>query len=271
MRNLAIINAVGPSVSAGIASCLAGRKIHQHRPKTRRQHRSGSFRSLLRGLGVEHKFGPWRRGRGLLVDLEVGAAASRSLGMSDSQLVPSALGVVRDAIPLAWAVRPTAVQYLEIVPGSASVDQPAHSASPDDSLRNALATATAINDVVIGCSASDMALVTNALIAADAYIVSVGTETMALDKLARAMEAVRHDRITKAHFLGILLTGTDNPQVARQTKLVRLRHGNNVLRAELPTPPCDEELADVYKDAVDEMNVRWAMATLRDIRSSFAH
>lgn len=192
--------------------------------------------SLAAALALEGR-------RVLLVDLDSQGSASLSLGIPRGDLEPSAAVALLDQSPIAPLIRETAVPGLSLVTGSmalanadlALADVPGR----ERRLKAALAPVRSRFDVlVLDCPPSLSLLPINALVAADAYLVPVTPQYLALEGLVNLLEAV--DRVrdgagTRAELLGIVLTQVDyrTRAAAEIAQLLRSHYGRKVLRTEI--------------------------------------
>ena len=103
------------------------------------------------------------------------------------------------------------------------------------------------SDVVIGC---DARIPLTAIMAADAYIVTVRPESMVIDTLTRVMDELSE---AKARFLGFVLVGTESPNA----NLVRTRYGDQVFSSEMADGD-SAEVPTACKSLPDELCGRYA-------------
>jgi chromosome partitioning protein len=157
------------------------------------------------------------RGRVLLIDADPQANATSSLGFSPGVLSQSIYDVLIGAAPIGAVVIPTAEPGLWLAPASPAlagaqvelVDLP----DRDTRLRAALTEIEAeYGLVIIDCPPSLGLLTLNALAAAEAVLVPVQCEYLALEGLGQLMEivgAVRNGLNPRLELLGVLLTMYD--------------------------------------------------------------
>ncbi|HZT07435.1 MAG TPA: ParA family protein [Chloroflexota bacterium] len=156
-------------------------------------------------------------GRVLLVDADPQANATSALGARLDGDEPSLYDVLLGGLELATIARPTREPGLDLAPSSPSlagaqielVDVP----DRDMRLRHAVDRVRASYDVVIvDCPPSLGLLTVNALAAADAVLVPVQCEYLALEglgQLMRIIQAVREGVNPRLDLLGVLLTMHD--------------------------------------------------------------
>ena len=152
--------------------------------------------------------------RVLLVDLDGQASASRWCGVARGELLPSSATCLLDHFPLTEAVRPTSTAQFDLVTGSAELmnldvslcDVPGREAT----LRKALDSVRRRYEfVILDCPPSLSLVGVNALVAADAFLVPVAPNFLALEGLTNMLQAVEQARRrlrARVRLLGILLT-----------------------------------------------------------------
>lgn len=185
-----------------------------------------------------------RRGRRvLLVDLDPQASASRALGVPRAELAPSAADVLLGQTPMGDAVRSTAVPNLELV--TSSVDM----ASADETLavvrnRERLLKARLqpvqghYDHVLLDCPPSLSVVPTNALVAADAFVVPTVPQFLAVEGVENLVQAVQRLCFrtgARTRLLGIVLTMVDYRVRSTSETVERLRglYGDKVLGTEI--------------------------------------
>lgn len=151
--------------------------------------------------------------RVLLVDLDSQASASLWFGLSRSQLKPSSANVLLDHLPILKAVRPTSTPYLDLIPASPEL------ANADLALCDVLGREQSLHHslqpvrqryqfTILDCPPSLSLLGVNALMAADAFLVPVTPQFLAIEGLANLFEAVDQVKArlgSKTKLLGVLL------------------------------------------------------------------
>lgn len=173
-----------------------------------------------------------RRGaRTLLVDLDVQASASLSVGLDRSQLAPSAADVLLRDLPAREAIRGTRTANLWVLPASADL----LSVEADlSSLRNKEEKVATVLEpvrdpfdfVFVDCPPGFGLLSRNALVAADAFVAPTVPQYLAVEGLENLLRAV--DRLGFRHgkppeLLGILPTMVDYRTRASVENIRRIR------------------------------------------------
>ena len=188
------------------------------------------------------------RRRVLLVDLDSQACASHWCGVSRNQLRPSSASVLLEKYPILKAVRHTAVPHLDLLTGSlelANADVAlAAIRGREVALRRVLERVLAHYELLILDGPPGLTLLgINAILAADAVIVPVSAEPMAvdaLDPLLASFERVRSRMHAGSRLLGIVLTQVDPRRPLSRETVERVR-------AE-------------YRDRVFHTDIRWSAA-----------
>ena len=155
--------------------------------------------------------------RVLLVDLDSQASASLSLGVDRARLAPSSADVLLAGLPAVQAVRRTSVAGLDLI--TASVDliraeaELAVFRAKEGRLKAVLAPIVRDYDYVfLDCPSSLSLLPVNAVVAADAFIVPVVPQFLAVTgvrNLIAAAERTAWDHGSRVRPLGLLLTMVD--------------------------------------------------------------
>src|SRR3954452_22071839 len=169
--------------------------------------------------------------RVLLVDLDSQASASLSLGVDRANLAPSSADVLLGGLPGPQAVRETSIPGLHLI--TASVDliraeaELAVFRGKETRLRAALADiARGYDFVFLDCPSSLSLLPINAVVAADAFIVPVVPQFLAVTgvkNLLAAAERTGWDHGSRVHPLGLLLTMVDYRIKSTRTTVDELR------------------------------------------------
>jgi chromosome partitioning protein len=154
------------------------------------------------------------RRRVLLIDLDSQASASLWLGVDRTRLKPSSANCLLHAFPLQRAIRATTVGNLDLVTGSvelASADLSlADVPGRELTLKHVLQRVGQRSDFVILDCPPNLSLVTiNALVAADALIVPVTPQHLAVEGLVSFLasaDKVRGRLASRGRLLGMLLT-----------------------------------------------------------------
>ena len=155
--------------------------------------------------------------RVLLVDLDSQASASLWCGVHRGQLRPSSASVLLNDFPISQAVRPTNAPNLDLITGSielANADLVLSEVKGRElTLRHILKQLQPKYDLIILDCPPNLSLVgINALMAADALIIPVAPQFLAVEglkSLLASLEKVRTRLATKSWILGILLTMVD--------------------------------------------------------------
>lgn len=189
-----------------------------------------------------------RRGhRVLLVDLDSQCSASFSLGVGRSELAPSSADLLLRDVPTPALIRPTRIPGLELI--TASVDlmgadvQLARSSGAGGfthRLRTGLEALRELYDFIfIDCPPSLTLLPQTALVAADAFLVPVVPQYLAVEGIHNLLQtAARLAPRTGGYapeLLGLILTMVDYRTRATRENvgLVRRRFGENVFVVEI--------------------------------------
>lgn len=157
-------------------------------------------------------------GQVLLVDIDPQANATSSLGVTTSSVRRSMYDVLLDGVLLADIIMPTQEPGLWLAPGSASLAgaqvELLDAADRESRLRRAVQGVLQMFDlVVLDCPPSLGILTVNALAAADAVLVPVQCEYLALEGLTQLLQIVQSVRAglnPSIQVLGILLTMYDS-------------------------------------------------------------
>jgi chromosome partitioning protein len=183
------------------------------------------------------------RRRVLLVDLDSQASASLWLGVARSHLRPSSANCLLQELPAQHAIRATGVSHLDLITGSVELANAdlalADVRGRELTLKVALQRIRSQYEIIIlDCSPNLSLLGVNALVAADALIVPVTPQPLAIGglvSLLASMETVRLRLNTRTHLLGILLSIVDPAarKAAALMKQLRERHGSDVFRTEI--------------------------------------
>lgn len=167
----------------------------------------------------------------LLVDLDSQASASLWCGIDRGRLRPSSASCLLDGMPLLQAVRTTAVPHLDLITGSvelASADLALSGVSGRElTLKHLVQRLRQRYDLVILDCPPNMSLVgINAIVAADALIVPVTPQHLAIEGLVSQLASVEKVRVrlgTRTRLLGILLTMVNPARAVASELRERLR------------------------------------------------
>jgi len=181
--------------------------------------------------------------RVLLVDLDSAASASVWCGMSRAQLRPSTASCLLEKYPILKAVRHTDTQHLDLLTGSIEL---ANADVALSGLRGREAVLRRMLDRVqphydltlLDCPPSLSLLGINALVAADAVVIPVSPDPLAIDAmdgLLSTIERVRSRMSAKSRLLGILLSLVDarRKHTRELTERVRAEHRDKVFHTEV--------------------------------------
>ena len=182
--------------------------------------------------------------RVLLVDLDSQGSASFSLGVARAQLSPSSAEVLLEDTPIRDAIRSTSIQGLDLVTGSMALANADLALVDVKGRERRLATTLApVRDeyayILLDCPPSLSMVPINALVAADAFLVPVTPQYLALEGLVNLMtatEQLRRGTGAQAALLGLVLTQVDRrPKVTTEIiDLIRGHYGDRVFKTEIP-------------------------------------
>jgi len=173
--------------------------------------------------------GPLRRV--LLIDLDSQASASLWCGIQRGRLRPSSASCLLHAHPIKQAIRRTSTPHLDLITGSlelanadlALCDVPGRELA----LRNLLKPIRPSYEMIVLDCPPNLSLVgVNALVAADALIVPVAPQFLAVEglvSLLASVEKVRARLATRSRVLGVLLTMVRRRKDEKLEVIVRLR------------------------------------------------
>ncbi len=167
--------------------------------------------------------------RVLLVDLDAQASASLSLGVEWEALSPSAADILLDDRPIQKTIRPTDIAGLDLITAEMQL---AHTdlilaGVPGREMRlsTQLETVRPHYDFILcDCPPSLSMLPVNALVAADAFMVPVTPEYLALEGLVSLMNALDQMKAgmgISPKLLGIVFT-LSNAQLTSSRKVIEL-------------------------------------------------
>jgi len=181
--------------------------------------------------------------RVLLVDLDSQASASLSLGVDRSRLAPSSADVLLGGLAAEQAVRETSIPGLHLI--TASVDliraeaELAVFRGKESRLKGAISQLAQRYDFVfLDCPSSLSLLPINAVVAADAFVVPVVPQFLAVTgvkNLLGAAERAAWDHGSRVRPLGLLLTMVDyrTKSTRRTVDELRGEHGNLIFAIEI--------------------------------------
>ena len=190
--------------------------------------------------------------RVLIVDFDAQGNASTGLGIERTERVTTSYDIVVDRIPLEKSMLSTIVPRLDIVPGDENLSgvetelaaDPHRSYRLRDALHSYIDRAEAeglakYDYILIDCPPSLSSLTLNAMTAADALLVPLQCEFLALEglsQLLRTVDVVRQGLNPNLEIQGVVLTMYDrrnnlSDQVADE---VRAFFGNKVYNTVIP-------------------------------------
>jgi chromosome partitioning protein len=169
------------------------------------------------------------RRRVLLIDLDSQASASLWFGIDRTRLKPSSASCLLQEFPVQQAIRSTAVPHLDLITGSvelANTDLALNDVQGRELALRTLLQRVRYEVVLLDCPPNLSLLGINALVAADALIVPVTPQHLALNGLVSLLSSVERVRLrlsTRSRLLGILLTMVDPARAATLELRKRLR------------------------------------------------
>lgn len=186
-------------------------------------------------------------GRGyrvLLVDLDSQCSASFSVGVPRNELAPSSADLLLRDAPAPALIRRTPVEGLDIITGSvdlmAADVELARSSGFTHRLRKGLESVRELYDYVfLDCAPSLSVLPQSALVAADAFLLPVVPQFLAVEGVTNVLQAAERLGQRTGGFapvpLGIVLTIVDyrNRATHENVALVRRRFGDLVFAVEI--------------------------------------
>ncbi len=167
----------------------------------------------------------------LLMDLDSQASASLWCGVDRERLRPSVASCLLERMPLLQAIRTTSVQHMDLITGSVEL------ASADLALRDVPGREVALKGlidplrqhydlVILDCPPNLSLVGVNAIVAADALIVPVTSQHLAVEglvSLLASVDKVRARLATRTRLLGILFTMVDPGRATAAELRERLR------------------------------------------------
>ena len=180
----------------------------------------------------------------LLVDLDSEASASLWLGVDRAGLRPSSANCLLQHFPINRAIRTTEVSHLDLVTGSvelasvslALADVPGRELA----LREVLRRVRPQYDVILlDCPPTLSLMTVNAMVAADALIVPVTPQHLAVNGLVNFLAAVEKARgrlDVRGRVAGILVNAVDagNAVAVSTRRRIRSQYGERVFGTEIP-------------------------------------
>ena len=171
------------------------------------------------------------RRRVLVVDLDSQACTSLWLGVARRQLRPSSASCLLEKYPIQKAIRHTATDNLDLLPGSmelANADVALCNARGRElTVRRLLERAVPDYDIIVlDCPPAFSLLTINALVAADGLVIPVTPEPLAvegLENLLGSIERVRARMRSSVRILGLVLSQSDPQRKQGREVMERLR------------------------------------------------
>jgi chromosome partitioning protein len=183
------------------------------------------------------------RRRILLVDLDSTASASLWLGIPRHHLRPSAASCLLEKYPILKAIRHTDAQNLDVLPGSielANADVALCGVRGRETMLRRMLERLSVHYelIILDCPPGLSLLNVNAIVAADALIVPVAPEPLAVEALETFMDTIARVRSrmpTHGRLAGILLSLVDPQRKHTRDIADRLRalHRDDVFHTEI--------------------------------------
>jgi chromosome partitioning protein len=179
----------------------------------------------------------------LLVDLDSQASASMWCGVERGRLKPSSASCLLQQFPVQQAIRATHVPHLDLISGSVELANAdlalANIPGRELTLKHVLQRTRQSHEMVILDCPPNLSLVSvNALVAAEAIIVPVPPQHLAVEglvSLLSSIDKVRAKLNTRARLLGILLTMVDpaKPTGLELRERLRAQYRDHVFHTEI--------------------------------------
>jgi chromosome partitioning protein len=179
----------------------------------------------------------------LLIDLDSQASASLWCGIDRAHLKPSSASCLLQEFPVHQAIRKTTVPHLDLITGSVEL---ANADLVLSEIRGReLALKTLVHRlrpryelIILDCPPNLSLIGINALVAADALIVPVTPQHLAVEGLVSLLSSVDKVRVrlgTRGRLLGILLTmvATVRPASAELREQLRAQYREHVFHTEI--------------------------------------
>jgi chromosome partitioning protein len=163
----------------------------------------------------------------LLIDLDAQGNASTGLGISRSERSPGTYEFLLGLSPLADCVRASQIPGLSVMPASVSlagaeielIDMERREHRLEDALNAAGDAHRRWNIILIDCPPSLGLVTVNALVAADAVLVPLQTEFLALEgigAISNTVERIKKRLNPRLHIAGVVLTMVDRRMTLSQ-------------------------------------------------------
>jgi chromosome partitioning protein len=187
--------------------------------------------------------------RVLLVDLDSQASASCWCGVDRAKLKPSVASCLLDSYPVSRAIRGTSVAHLDLLTGSielASADIAlCNVPGREEVLKRLLEPLRETYDIILLDCPPNLSLVcVNALVAADAYIVPLTAQHLAVEGVASLLGTVDKVRTrlgSRPRLLGLVLTMVNGRAGTELRDRLRTRYRDKLFVTEIPFAPAIEE------------------------------
>ena len=179
----------------------------------------------------------------LLVDLDPQANATSGLGIDKSRAKPTCYDVIIASAPLRDAIRPTAVEKLDVVPANKDLVGAEIELINEERrqfrLRDGLeAVRDGYEYIFLDCPPSLGLLTLNGLVAADSVLIALQCEYYALEGLTELLNTVItvRDRLNpRLHLQGVLLTMFQHTRLSNEVVAdVRGHLGDKVYETVIP-------------------------------------
>ena len=165
----------------------------------------------------------------LLVDLDSQASASLWCGIDRAHLRPSSANCLLQEFPVNKAIRSTTVPHLDLITGSvelANADLVLAAIRGRELTLKTLLQRLRYEVIILDCPPNLSLVGVNALVAADALIVPVTPQHLAVEGLVSLLSSVERVRVrlgTRGRLLGILLTMVEPVRTASAELREKLR------------------------------------------------
>jgi chromosome partitioning protein len=197
------------------------------------------------------------RRRVLLIDLDSQASASIWCGIRRGRLKPSSASVLLHDFPVEQAIRSTPTPHLDIITGSIELANADLALSDvkgrETTLKHALrGLPSTYGMVVLDCPPSLSLVGVNALVAADAVLIPVPPQSLAVEglgSLVASIDTVRRRLGAQSRMLGVLITmsGQRSGEAKRIRQRIRAEYRDGVFRTEVESCRALEEAPAVAK------------------------
>ncbi|MEO6212275.1 MAG: ParA family protein [Vicinamibacterales bacterium] len=182
--------------------------------------------------------------RVLLIDLDSQGSASLWCGVPRTQCNPSSANVLLEGVPIQKAIRSTSTPHLDLITGSSELANAdlalCDVAGRELTLQHALQPIHHRYELtILDCPPSLSLIGVNALMAADALLVPVTTQFLAIEGLVSLLASVEQVKTrlgSKAKLLGILLTMMSPSRAGAESgERMRSQYRERVFHTEIST------------------------------------